>query len=135
DTVVRPGKTSAALAASVAILSIVAVPAAQATIVPGQGIAGVRLGMSKGDVRGKLGSPRSTSSGHNDFGNYTSYKYRHGLRVFFQRGQTLTSVAPSSSHEKTKKGIVVGSSEADIHAKMPKATCRTLVKNRSCYLG
>lgn len=125
----------ACLALLVAASLVASAFPAAATIVPQQGIGGAKLGMSKSTVRGQLGKPRKVTTGKNDFGNYTTYRYRHQITVMFQSGSAVTSVKTSSAAERTKDGIGVGSTEQSIKNAYPHITCRTLVKSRSCYLG
>ncbi|MEX0993262.1 MAG: outer membrane protein assembly factor BamE [Solirubrobacterales bacterium] len=119
--------------ASLALLALA--PQAGAVIVPQQGMAGVKLGMSKGEVRAKLGKPRAVNSGNNDFGHYVSYRYRGQLTVMFQSGPTVTSVKTSGHGERTKEGVGAGSREQTVRDKFPQAKCSTLVNSRSCYIG
>ncbi len=102
---------------------------------PQQGMAKVKLGMTKSEVRGKLGRPRKASGGRNDFGRFTLYRYKRGLRVYFQSGSTVTSMRTTHPRERTREGIGVGSKEKRLRDKYPKIKCRTLVRSRTCYLG
>ena len=110
-------------------------PQASAMIVPQQGMAGVKLEMTKADVRAKLGKPRAAHNGRNDFGNFTVYWYAGKVSVTFQGGNTVTSIRTSGSSERTKEGVGVGSSERTVRKTFPQARCSTLVNSRSCYIG
>ena len=63
-------------------------------------------------MRDKLGKPRKVTTGHNDFGNYTQYRYKHKIigavpeRLDGHLDQDL------GRRERTKEGIGVGSSES-----------------------
>jgi outer membrane protein assembly factor BamE (lipoprotein component of BamABCDE complex) len=120
--------------AAVAVAAAALASAAAATIVPQQGIAGVKIGMTKAKVRSLLGVPPSVKTGSNDFGKYTIFKYR-GLQVFFQGNATLTSVSTTRTSERTVSGIGVGTSEGQVKAKIKGVKCKTDSGFRHCYLG
>ena len=108
--------------------------AASAVIVPQRGIAGVRLEMSKAQVRAVLGAPRAVVHGSNDFGSYTIYRYR-GLRVTFQGNRTVTGVFTTRASERTAAGVGVGSTEGQVRAKVAGVHCRTESGFRHCFVG
>src|SRR4051812_6942465 len=56
---------------------------ADAMIQIDKGIAGARLGNTKAQVRAALGAPAKVTTGTNDFGPFTEFRYRGGLRVTF----------------------------------------------------
>jgi outer membrane protein assembly factor BamE (lipoprotein component of BamABCDE complex) len=120
-----------ALAAAVAAL---AVSSAVAAIVPQQGIAGVKIAMTQSKVRSLLGKPASVRRGSNDFGKYTIFKYM-GLQVEFQGNSTVTSVTTTRTAERTASGIGVGSTEAQVKAKIKGVRCAWDGGFRHCYLG
>jgi hypothetical protein len=128
-------KVTIVLAGVVGMGSLALAPVAVARIVPQQGMAGLRLNMTKSEVRDKLGKPRAVKTGKNDFGEYTVYTYRGKLTAFFQSGSKVTSLRTSGRSERTKNGIGVGSTEERVRDEFSKVKCRTLVKSRSCYLG
>jgi len=108
--------------------------AAAATIVPQKGIAGVSIGMSQGKVRSVLGKPSKVKHGTDSFGPYTQFKYPR-LSVLFQSGSTVTQISTTRASEKTKTGAGVGSTEAQLRAKVKGLTCKTEGGFRHCYLG
>lgn len=120
-----------ALAAAV---GAVLASSAAATIVPQQGIAGVKIGMTKAKARSVLGAPSSVKRGSNDFGKYTMFKYG-GLQVLFQGNAALTGVSTTRTSERTAKGAGVGSTEAQVKAKVKGVKCKTDSGFRHCYLG
>lgn len=121
--------------ASAAIAGALCVPAsAGATIVPQRGMAGVSLLQSLAAVRAKLGPPLKVKKGTNDFGPYTILIYR-GLELAFQGGETLTSISTTARAERTVRGVGVGSSEAEVRAKVPGVRCGTESGFRHCSLG
>ena len=73
--------------------------------------------MSQGKVRSVLGKPVSVKRGSNDFGRYTIFKYG-GLRVSFQGNGGATSISTTRAGERTVRGIGVGSTEAQVKAKV-----------------
>ena len=123
-----------ALAAVIAVSALLVAASAGATIVPQKGIAGVRLGMSQAKVRSVLGKPASTKHGTNDFGAYTTFRYR-GLTFTFQGNLALTSMSTTRRSEKTATGVGVGSTEAQVRAGVKGVTCKTEFGSRHCYLG
>jgi hypothetical protein len=121
-------RARAIVAALVAAL-ILAAPAT-AVLVPQRGMAGIRLGMTQAKVRAKLGKPASVKHGSNDFGNYTELRYR-GLRVTFQGNANVTAIWTGSRHERTARGIGVGSTVAAVRARVPGVRCT----RGHCFLG
>jgi hypothetical protein len=105
-----------------------------AAIVPQQGIAGVRLAMSKAQVRAVLGRPRTVRRGANEFGRFTELRYRR-LGVVLQGGSSVTSIRTSRRSERTTSGVGVGSTEAQLRAGLPRLRCRTEFGARHCFLG
>jgi len=120
-----------ALAAAVAAL---AGSTAGAAIVPQQGVGGIKIGMTQAKVRSVLGKPTSVKRGSNDFGKYTIFRYA-GLRADFQGNTSLTSVSTTRRSERTAAGIGVGSTEAQVKAKIKGVKCVTDSGFRHCYLG
>ena len=119
-------------AALVAVLA--SAGAAAAAIVPQRGIAGVRLEMTKAQVRAVLGAPAAVVHGSNDFGSFTIYRYP-GLRVTFQGNRNVTAVFTTRATERTAAGVGVGSTEAKVRAKVAGVRCRTESGFRHCFVG
>jgi len=124
----------AAVAAAAAAL-VLALPAG-ATIVPQQGMAGIRLGMTKAQVRSVAGPPLAIRRGTNDFGPWSEFRYPFYVSVFFQGNRTVTNVRTTGRKERTARGIGVGSTEAQVKARVPGVRCRTFVAPfRECFVG
>ena len=121
-----------AAASGFALLAFAAV--ASGAIVPQRGIAGVRLEMTKAQVRAVLGAPRRAVHGSNEFGSFTVYRYR-GLRVTFQGNRRVTDVFTTRRTERTARGVGVGSTEGQVRAKVAGVRCRTESGFRHCFVG
>jgi hypothetical protein len=123
------------LFAAVIVAVALALPvAAESTIVPQVGIGGVRLGMSQAKVRATLGKPISVTRGSNDFGPYATFKY-NGYRVHFQGLTAVTQVETTTPKEKTASGLGVGSTKAQVQAKLSGVKCEGPRAGGHCYLG
>jgi hypothetical protein len=122
-----PFIAAAALAAAVAA-------SADAAIVPQKGIAGVSIAMTQGQVRAALGKPSAVKHGSNDFGKYTQFRYP-GLEVNFQGNTAVTDISTTRRSERTASGAGVGSTEAQVKAKVKGVKCATDSGFRHCYLG
>jgi transcription elongation factor GreA len=113
---------------------LLAAAGAGAKVVPQRGIAGVELRESKAQVRARLGSPVRVKSGRNEFGSFTNFIYGR-VTVMFQGGSRATALRTSSLYERTARGVGVGSTEAEVKAKVPGVRCRTEFGARNCFLG
>jgi len=104
--------------------------AANSTIVPQRGIAGVSIGMSKKKVRAILGKPRKVVQKMNVAGPFTEYQYR-ALTVDFQNGRVLTDVSTTRRHERTASGVGVGSTKSEVQKAVHGVSCNGAV----CKVG
>jgi hypothetical protein len=107
-----------------AVVALVLAAPAQAAIVPGKSIAGVKLGMTETQMVGVLGLPNSVQNGTNAFGPFVVFKYRR-LSVTFQGLETVTAVKTTRKSEKTSHGVHVGSTKAQLKAGVTKLKCIT----------
>jgi hypothetical protein len=125
-----PTATMRRLLGPVAVIGLLAgsglVPAASATIVLGQSIAGVKLGESQTQVKAQLGSPtleQAPDQQGNVEWNYAKPPLM-GAATFAANGQ-LIGIWTISKQQKTPQGIGVGSSLAQVRKAYPKAKCST----------
>ena len=121
-------------AAAVAATALALAASAGAAIVPQGGIAGVRLQMTKAQVRAKLGAPKKVERGRNDFGPFTTFVYSR-VTVTFQGNRKVTGLVTRSPLERTASGVGVGSSEARLKARVRRVKCKTESGFRHCFLG
>jgi hypothetical protein len=118
-----------------ALAALLALPgSAGATIVLQKGMAGITLSMSKAKVRSVLGKPTSSKTGKNEFGPYTKYVYP-GLTIIFQGNDAVTSVETAARKERTVNGIGVGSTMAEVKAKVPGVKCDLIGPIGDCHVG
>ncbi len=103
---------------------------ARATIVPQRSIAGVTLEMTKAQVRAKLGTPARVRRGRNDFGAWTQFVYPR-VEVTFQSGNAVTGLQTTSPKERTARGAHVGSTKAELLARVRGLKCEP----GHCFLG
>jgi hypothetical protein len=123
-----------ALIGACATAAALALPAAAPALVQiDKGIAGARLGNTVAQVHAALGRPRRVANGSNDFGRFRQETYAGGIEVFYQGARTVTSVVTTGLGDRTAKGVGVGSTEADVRAKVPGVRCETTAGSRSCH--
>jgi hypothetical protein len=134
-------KTRLSLLTVLALL--VAATPASATIVPNEGMAGVKLGDCIERAIDVLGPPDRTF-GSNDFAGFKeSYSYdKSALKLEFRRGAgaclELTSIRTRSGVERTKEGVGKGTRRKALRAKLKGEKCRTFKRPKRisiCWLG
>jgi hypothetical protein len=113
------------LALSAAGIALLAVQPAVATIRPQHGMSRVVLGMTKAQVRARLGAPIGGGGGR---------LYYARVWVGFRLGRVV-EVTTTRSAERTASGIGVDSSEADVRRVYPSVVCGPAAGFRRCRLG
>ena len=121
-----------------ATAAALAVPAsAGASIVPQQGMLGVKLGMTGAQIRARLGPPDSVRHPTGEItGRFTEYRYGEVVVSLFggTSGQAFNFVTRGKS-ARTVKGVGVGSPESYVKSAVPGVTCKTEFGFRNCTLG
>lgn len=113
------------LAISAAGFTLLAVQSAAATIRPQYGMSRVVLGMTKAQVRARLGAPIGSGGGR---------FYYARVWVGFRLGRAA-EITTTRSTERTASGIGVRSSEADVRRTYPSVVCAPSGGFRRCRLG
>ena len=113
-------RAAALITASAVVLALS--PVVGARIVVPRSIAGVELGMTKAQVRARLGKPRRIEMSPPEPGAYTEFFYP-AATVTFEDGRTVTGVRTTSPRERTATGIGVGSTLAAVVAKIRGTEC------------
>ena len=141
---VTPASRWALVTASLALVLALALAApAGAVIVPGKGMAGVRLSQCQEKVIEVLGPPDKTFGKTDVFGFVSTYTYfEPGLRLQFRAGPgeclVLTSIRVGKAGERTKQGVGKGTRERTLRRRLRGEKCRTFRqprRTRICWLG
>ena len=103
-------------------------------VVVQKGIAGLRLGMTRTQVRARVGRPRKVERGTNEIGRYVTLRYRTYSVTFFG-GPHVTQMDTRAPNERTAGGIGVGSTRAEVAATVPRVKCLTEFGYNHCYVG
>jgi hypothetical protein len=123
------------LAVAGAIALAVAAPA-QARIIPGRGMAGVRFGMPQQRVLDILGDPDTDYTYRSGLTTYTYNRLK--LRVTFAPAVTTNNVFmlfTSGRGERTKQGVGVGTSLRTLRRKLHGEHCLRNSAGHFCELG
>jgi hypothetical protein len=102
------------------VVALLVPAAAEAKIVIGLSIASVRLGDSAATAKRKLGAPQSVM--HRPGNKESIYNYtRRKLTIRIRSGRGVIELNSFSSHEKTSKGVGVGSLLTSVDSAYPGA--------------
>jgi len=120
------------------LVLVLAVPAAQARIVPQRGIKGIRLGMTVSQVRARLGPPDRIVFRRDPIqGRVRVYAY--GLtHASFSPGNAsarVNGITTTSRRERTTRGVGVGSRRAQVAARVRGVRCRVEFGVDHCFIG
>ena len=113
------------LALGLAGAVLVFAAAAHATIRPQYGMSGVSLGMTKAQVRARLGRPIGSGGGR---------FYYARVWVGFRLGHAV-EITTTRSTERTASGVGVDSSESEVRRSYPSVVCAPSGGFRRCRLG
>lgn len=113
------------LALIVVGIALLAVEPATGTIRPQHGMSRVVLGMTKTQVRARLGSPVGTGAGR---------LYYPRVWVGFRLGHAV-EVTTTRSTERTASGVGVDSTESAVRRSYPAVVCAPFGGFRRCRLG
>jgi hypothetical protein len=116
---------------------------ASAVIVPGKGMAGVKLQDCQQRVIDVIGPPDRTFGKQDVFGFVSTYWYNaRGLKLEFRRGPgeclVLSSIRTTKAEERTKEGVGKGTLRKTLRKKLKGEKCRTFKQPkriRICWLG
>jgi len=116
---------SSAAAVALGLLAATQPGSAEATIVPGVSVAGVKLGATQAQVRAALGRPEAGS-------NVLNYRYirSRGLGIYFIAGRAF-EITVVRRPQATPKGIRVGSTLAALRRAHRGVSCRRGVTGRN----
>ena len=112
--------------------------AANATIVPQEGMKGVKLRMTVEAVRDKLGTPSRNTVEQNEIIGRTRV-LQYGLTEMVFDGTTessrMISITTTSRSEKTSNGIGIGSTRRDVDRRVSRTRCVIEDGFDHCYIG
>jgi hypothetical protein len=138
DRTATHGRRALSVSAVVLAALLVAAPAAEGTIRLEQSIAGVRLGMTRGEVVAVAGKPDRVRVVPNPIVPFTVYRYGAGsneLDVTFFAGRRVTAVTTTRAAERTRSGIGRGSTIAALRRLVPGLRCVTAFRKTICARG
>jgi hypothetical protein len=127
-------RTLAAVAAATLLVPAVA----DAAIVPQEGIAGVKIGMTQSEVREVLGAPKTNKRIVNEIaGDLRQWTYGKTTVTFdsTEKDAEVMTIVTRSAAERTAQGVGVGSTRATVRKKVPKVRCKAESGYDHCYVG
>jgi hypothetical protein len=107
---------------------------ARAVIVVQRSIGGIKLQMTKAQVRAKLGRPMRVRVLNNEFGTVIEKVYRR-VTVTFQSGDRVTNVRTTSPLEQTASGVGVSSTKSQVKVGVHNVTCKNESGFKHCFVG
>lgn len=138
---VRAFRLPLVVAALGAVAAVGAAAEDRPVIVVGQGMAGVRPGMSIADVADVLGRATSTRNGRDGYGSTTD-RYYAGPRLHVvlrpgADGREVSQMYTTARRLRTPAGLRVGSSEKAVRAALADVVCGRVPGRggRACQLG
>jgi len=120
----------------IAALLLLPVASASAEVVPGESIAGVEIGMKRGEVKRLLGQPDEVRRPrHEIFGRFIELRYGRLKVGLFRSDRTVFSVRTTSRRERTASGVGVGTRKRGLRRRLEGERCERLEGFRHCFLG
>ena len=100
--------------------------ASEPSIIPGTGIAGTVLGDSQGKLQNALGKPTSTKMQSSELGAFMELQFNNGRTAHLDpSSHTLTYIETTNPADQTAANVGVGSTESQVKAEFPSASCDT----------
>lgn len=134
----RPAQSRFPVAALALVAALLLAPTAAAEIVPQQGIAGVKLKMTRAQVVAAKGKPdaekvvRSEIVGRQRMMRYGATKLYFGGTA---TGVGVLTVRTTDPDERTRSGVGIGSTATEVMAGVPGTSCRTEFGFHHCWRG
>ena len=123
---------------AVSCLTLLLAPAARATLVPQQGIAGINLNMTRAQVVDAAGKPDIEKLiPHDIIGQVLTMRYGATRAIFggTRPAARVIGVETKDRNERTRSDVGVGSSAAEVKAGIAGAQCRTEFGFSHCWKG
>jgi hypothetical protein len=131
-----PMRTLKYLLAAAVLIALAAPSTAGASIVPQQGMLGVKMGMTATQISARLGLPDSVSHPRNEiFGRYIRYRYGEVYIELFESNTQAFHFYTTGRSARTASGVGVGSPESYMRSSIKGETCRNEGGTRFCNVG
>ena len=124
-----------------AVVVLATAAPATARVVPGEGMAGVRVGMLEAEVIEVLGEPDRRRTVSDDFGPSLRLRYaaHGGLRLILRENgdgdEELFQIRTAGRVERTKEGVGVGTGERRLRRRLKGEHCESISGYRTCTIG